>query len=125
MTSEHTGDSVREILAEIRRLQEEAPAEPEMDRVRNYLTGTFVLGNASRLGILSQLAFVDFHGLDRSYLTGYVERIQGVSAEDVQAAASEWLPVSEMTLVVVGDAEAVSPQLESVEALQPLLEPGT
>jgi predicted Zn-dependent peptidase len=125
VTSEHTGDSLREIFAEIRRLQEEAPAEPEVERVRNYLAGTFVLGNASRLGILSQLAYVDFHGLNRSYLTEYVERVQGVSAEDIQAAAAEWLPISEMTLVVVGDAESVSPQLEAVEALKPLLEPGT
>ena len=124
VTSEHTADSIREILAEVRRLQEEAPAAPEMERVRNYLTGTFVLGNASRLGILSQLAYVDFHGLDRTYLTEYVERIQNVSAEDIQAAADEWLPISEMTLVVVGDAESVSTQLETLETLKPLLEPG-
>ncbi len=125
VTSEHTGDSLREILAEITRLQDEAPAEAEMERVRNYLTGTFVLANASRFGILSQLAFVDFHGLDRSFLTGYVDRVQDVTAEQVRATAAEWLPVSEMTLVVVGDPETVSSQLKSVEALKPLLEPGS
>lgn len=121
VTSEHTGDSIREILAEISRLQEEAPPETEMERVRNYMTGSFVLGNASRFGILGQLAYVDFHGLDRDYLTNFVERVQAVSPEDVRAAAETWLKSDDLTLVVVGDADSVSPQLEALPELEGLL----
>ncbi len=123
VTSEHTGDSIREILAEIRGLQEEAPAESEMDRVRNYLTGSFVLGNASRFGILGQLAYVDFHGLDRDYLTSFVDRVEAVSPEDVRAAAEKWLKTDEMALVVVGDAASVAPQLDALPELEDWLKP--
>jgi predicted Zn-dependent peptidase len=89
-----------------------------MDRVRNYTVGNFILSNASRLGILGQIAYIDFHGLPREYLTQYAERVNAVTAEDVQSAAQKYLVPEQMSLVVVGDLSLVRPQLEALPRLE-------
>ena len=42
-------------VAEIKRLQSEAPSAQELKGIQNYLAGTFVLQNSSRVGIIAQL----------------------------------------------------------------------
>jgi len=115
---EHTGDSLKEIYFEIDRLRAEGPGAEEMDRVRNYTVGNFILSNASRLGILGQIAYIDFHGLPREYLTQYAERVSSVTADDVRNAAGKYLVPEEMSLVVVGDLSQVRPQLETLPRLE-------
>lgn len=115
---EHTGDSLKEIYGEIERLRAEAPGTEEIERVRNYTIGNFILGNASRLGILGQVAYIDFHGLPREYLTRFAERVGAVTGEDVRATAEKYLVPADMSLVVVGDLSQVRPQLEALPRLE-------
>ena len=115
---EHTGDSLKEIYLEIDRIREQAPGTEEMERVRNYTVGNFILSNASRLGVLGQIAYIDFHGLPQEYLTQYAERVNSVTAEDVRSAAEKYLVPGQMSLVVVGDLSQVRPQLEALPQLE-------
>ncbi len=121
VTTEHTAAAIREIVYEIRRLQNEPPSAAEVTATRNYRTGTFVLSSASRGGLLSQLAFIDLHGLDDAYLEHYAQNVQAVTAADLSRLARDYLPVDEMTLVVVGDLARIRPQLENLEIFGPLL----
>ncbi len=106
-----TGAALKEIFHEIERLREEPPSADELDRVKSYMAGVFVLRNSSRGGIVNQLGFVDLHGLSDDYLTGYVQRVYAVTPEDVQAMARKYLRDGEMTIVVVGDRAQVAPQV--------------
>lgn len=117
VTTQHTGAALDEIYREIARLRAEPPPPEELERVKNYAIGTFVLGNASRAGLIGQLASIDLHGLPESYLTEYVTRVQSVTPEQVRDAAQKYLDPARMTLVVVGDLDVVRPQLEQVQAL--------
>ena len=56
------GPSIKEILAEIDRLQAEPPKAEELTGIQNYLAGTYVLQNSSRGGITNQLDYMDLHG---------------------------------------------------------------
>lgn len=112
VTTDVTGPAIQEIFNEIERLQAEPPSREELEGIQNYLAGTFVLQNATRQGILGQLSFLDLHGLPRSYLTSYVERVYAVTPEDVQRVAREALPAGEMTIVVVGDRSVVEEQVQ-------------
>lgn len=115
---EHTGASLSEIYGEIDRLRAEVPGDEEVERVRNYTIGNFILGNASRFGILGQIAYIDFHGLPPEYLTRYAERVGAVTGEDVRAMAREYLVPEDMSLAVVGDLGQVRPQLETLPQLE-------
>jgi predicted Zn-dependent peptidase len=111
VTTAVTGPSLKEILYEIERLQKEPPTEAELQGIKNYMAGIFVLQNSSRQGVINQLAFVDLHGLDDSYLTTYVQKILAITPKDIQRIAQTYLLGDKMTLVVVGDKSKVAEQL--------------
>ena len=111
VTTAATGPSLKEIFYEIERLQKEPPTEEELQGIKNYLAGIFVLQNSSRGGVINQLAFLDLHGLDDSYLTTYVQKVFAVTPKDVQRIAQTYLLSDKMTLVVVGDKSKVAEQL--------------
>ena len=120
VTTEHTGDSLKEIYAEIDRLQREPPSTQELTGMKNYRAGIFVLQNATRGALIGQLAFMDLHGLPDDYLTHLVERIYAVSPDQVSAAARKYIRPEDMTLVIVGDLAKVRPQLAKLPQLKGL-----
>ena len=118
VTTASTGPAVAEIFREIERLQREPPTAQELDLVKRYRNGLFVLGNATRGGLIGQLSFMNLHGLPEDWLTTFVSRLYAVTPEEVTAMAREQLRMEEATLVVVGDAATVRPQLEALPQLQ-------
>lgn len=113
VTSEHTGAALSEIAKEIKRLQTEAPSEEELEGIQNYEAGVFVLRNSTPQGIISQLNFIDFHGLDDSYLTDHVKNIYRVTPEKVKEMAQNHFQYEDMTLVLVGDKKKLDEQIEA------------
>lgn len=112
VTTSVTGPAIREIFNEIDRLQAEPPSPDELEGIQNYLSGTFVLQNSSRSGIIGQLAFLDLHGLDDSYLRNYVQRVYAVTPEEVQRIAQEYLRDEEMLIVIAGDVSQIEDQVD-------------
>lgn len=113
VTTAVTGPSLKEIFYEIDRLQKEPPTEEELQGIKNYLAGIFVLQNSTRQGVINQLSFVDLHGLDDKYLTTYVQKVFAVTPKDIQRIAQTYLLGDKMTLVVVGDKSKVADQVSA------------
>jgi predicted Zn-dependent peptidase len=111
VTTNVTGPSIKEIFFEIDRLRKEAPGAEELQGIKNNLAGVFVVQNASRAGVIGQLAFVDQYKLGDQYLATYVKRVMAVTPEDVRRVANQYFVPDKMTLVVVGDTKAVQEQL--------------
>ena len=111
VTTNVTGASIREILNEIERLRSESPAEDELRGIINYVSGSFVIRQATPGGILNHLEFLDLHGLDTSYSANYVARVREVTPADVQRLAQEYLDPAKMPIVVVGDQAQVQEQV--------------
>ena len=120
VTTKDTGNSLKEIYAEIDRLQREPPSAAELNGMKNYRGGIFVLQNATRGALIGQLAYMDLHGLPDDYLTHLVERIYAVTPDQVSAAARKYIRPENMTLVIVGDLAKVRPQLAKVPQLKGL-----
>ncbi|MGH7544238.1 MAG: M16 family metallopeptidase [Gemmatimonadota bacterium] len=111
VTTDVTGASLKEIFYEIDRLQSEPPSEEELAGIQNYTAGTFVLTNSSPSGIINVLRFLDLHGLDRSYLTGYVQNVYAVTPEEVSRIAREVLDDERMLIVIAGDEAVITDQV--------------
>ena len=112
VTTTETGASLKEIFAEIDRLQAAPPDPKELAGIQNYLAGTYVLQNSSRGGIAAQLQFVDLHGLPPSYLNTYVQRVFAVTPQKVTEMAKKYLQDDAATIVVVGDRKVIEEQLK-------------
>lgn len=110
VTSEHTIDALREIEKEIKRLQNEPPSTEELNGIKNYEAGNFVLRNSLPSGIISQLNFLDLYNLPDSYLSNMVKNIHAVTPTQVSEIAKKYFPYNKMTLVMVGDKEAIEQQ---------------
>ncbi len=112
VTTAVTGPSLKEIFYEIDRLRKEPPSAQELAGIQNYLAGLFVLRNTvSPDAIIAQLHFVDSQGLDRSYLSTYVQNVMAVAPADIQRIAETYITPSKMTIVVVGDKAKIAEQL--------------
>jgi predicted Zn-dependent peptidase len=115
VTSNVTGASISEIIKEIKRLQNEAPPQQELEGIQNYSAGIFVLQNSTPGGIISQLNFLELHDLDRSFLTERVQRIYAMQPQDIQNMAKEYIQIDNMTLVIVGDEEQLQNTINRYE----------
>ena len=111
VTTDVTAASIIEINKEINRLREEPPSEEELQSIKNAEIGVFVLLNSSGSGLINQLIFMDYQGLDESYLTGYVDRINAVTPEQVQQMTQQYITPEQLTIVIAGDKKLVEQQL--------------
>ena len=116
VTTEHTGASIDEIKKEIYRLQNEPPSEEELDGIKNYEAGIYVLQNSTPGGIIGQLNFLDLHELDESWLENKVKNIHAITPEQVSEMTKKYIRPEDMTLIVVGDKAKINDQvLETYE----------
>lgn len=111
VTTKDTGASLKEIFGEITRLQNEAPGADELKGIQSYLSGVFVIQNSTRQALIGQLRFVDLQGLGEDYLKTYVQRVNGVTPDEVKETTGKYIKPELMTIVVVGDKAKISEQL--------------
>ena len=112
VTTSQTGLSLKEIFAEIDRLQAQPPDPKELAGIQNYLAGTYILQNSSRGGITAQLQYVDLHGLPPSYPNTYVKKVHAVTPQQITALAKKYLQDDTATIVVVGDRKVIEEQVK-------------
>lgn len=113
-----TGPAISEVFKEIDLLRAEPPTTPELTSIKNYRNGIFVISNATRAGLIGQLAFMDLQGLPADWLTTFVERLYAVTPEQITAATKSYLDPAGMSVVVVGDLATVRPQIQAVTPLR-------
>lgn len=98
---------VRLILEEFQRLKQDPVTEEELQRAKENLKGSLLLGlesSSSRMANLARqyLYFQRFYTLDEM-----AERIDAVTASDVQRAAQDFFDRRHLALAVVGNLEDV------------------
>jgi len=123
VTTEHTADALVEIFREIERLQHEAPLPAELDAVKAYRSGLFVIANSSPNGVLGQLAFMDLHGLPDTFLTHWVASIHAVTPAEVSDMAARFIRPERMTVVIAGDLAQMGDSVRRLPQLQEAASP--
>jgi zinc protease len=84
----------------------------ELDDVKNYLTGHFVLGLESQDGLARMLNMVKVMGLPNDYLEKYTPRVRAVTPAQIQAAAERHMTPDKAAVIVVGDGAKIGRSLE-------------
>ena len=112
--SEQTGEVLRLIVDEFRRLQRERVGERELADAKAYLTGSFPLTIETPNSIAMQVVNVLFYGLPLEQLQNFRERVNAVTVDDVQRVAQKYLRPDRLSVVLVGNASAFVSQLRGV-----------
>jgi predicted Zn-dependent peptidase len=94
---------VAEIVEEFRRLKGEKIPEEELRRSKDQLKGSLMLSLESSMARMSNLARQEMY-FDRFYsLDEIIERIEAVSAEDVQGVANDFFRSEMIAVTVLGN----------------------
>lgn len=110
--SDATGEALRIVVDEFWRLQRDPVHELELGDAKNYMTGNFPLTIETPDAIAMQVLNVLFYDLDVKDLQTYRERVNRITADDIQRVARSYLRPNRLSIVLVGDADKVLPQLK-------------
>jgi zinc protease len=119
VSTDVTGASLKEIFAEIARLQSEAPPEEELKAIQNYLAGIFVLRNSAPGMIIGLLSFMDLHGLPDEFLANYIKNVHAVTPAQVQELAKKYIRPEYITIVIAGDRKKIEKQVAPYGPIMP------
>jgi zinc protease len=107
-----TGLSLKEFFYELERIRTEPVSEKEISNAKSYLTGVFPIRIETQNGLIDQLVQIKIFGLPANYLQTYNERVNAVTARDIQRVAQQYINPDKAAIVIVGDAAAIMDQIK-------------
>lgn len=110
--TENTADAISEIRRELREAQEDKPiTEQELAASKGNILGGFPQQFEQPQAILRELLMIDRYNLPTDSLKTYPDRVRGITLEQAQSAWNDHIDLSQLTIVVVGDASIIEPAL--------------
>jgi predicted Zn-dependent peptidase len=76
--------------AEIKRLQDELVSDDELQRVKTFINGTYVMAMETNRGQVSRYGAYEMAGLGWDYTNQFPELIRAVTPKDIQTVAQNY-----------------------------------
>ncbi len=109
-----TDSAAVEILSEVNKIITEQVSEEELEIAKAEYMGSFVM-NLERPETIARYALnIITEDLPSNYYTTYLERLEAVTLEEVQAAAKKYLTADKARVVIVGKGSDVLPNLKQM-----------
>lgn len=112
--TEVTVPAIQEMIRQTNLLRTEPVSPQELTAVKNYIKGRFVLQLVTQAGLADALLTQQIYNLPADYLTAYRDRIDAVTAADVQRVARRYFDTDHFGVVVVGDGAKLRDALKTV-----------
>jgi zinc protease len=106
-----TGASLNEITYELNRVATTGPEDEELDRAKRYAVGSLAIELQSQSALASVLARYWKDSRTPDDLAHVGEKIEHVSAAEVQEAGRKYFPAWRMTTVAVGEEKVIKDEL--------------
>ena len=100
--NERVVEALDVIETEIRRLIEDGPSDEELQKAKDYLTGSYALGFDTSTKIANQLVQIAFEGLGMDYIARRNTLVAGVTQADIRRAGARTLADGRMLVVAAG-----------------------
>ncbi len=110
--NEVTGKAVTEILNELKRIREEAIPAPELDLQKQYVAGNYLLSLENDRRNLERVQDIDLFGLPNDYYQTLIAKIGELHPGEAHSLARKYIPLADVAIIVVGDADQIRKQLE-------------
>jgi len=117
--TEQTRDALASMLDVLESMRTVPPSPEELQRATSHLTGRAVLDLETFADAINWLWYLEFMGLPPDYLSRAHTAYASVTPEDIQRVAREQVDPSRLSIVVVGDSEAIGPDLEAFGTVTP------
>jgi predicted Zn-dependent peptidase len=110
--TEVTGPAISDTLGELRRIGTVPISSEELAEARDFLIGVFPLRFEVAAQVVGAISGLVVHDLPDDELDRYRPAVAALTADEVQAAGARHVRPDEASIVIVGDASAVVPQLD-------------
>jgi zinc protease len=107
VVTDKSDSALREFLYELDLMRKDGMSADELEYVKKGIIGSFALTFETPSQIASILQNVILYGLPEDYYNTYLQRIDAVTAADVQRVAEKYLDTSTMAVVIVGDLATI------------------
>ncbi|MDF9793705.1 putative Zn-dependent peptidase [Methylorubrum extorquens] len=87
---------------EIQRLITDGPSDEELQKAKDYLTGSYALGFDTSTKIANQLVQIAFEGLGMDYIARRNDLVASVTQADIRRAGARTLGDGKMLVVAAG-----------------------
>jgi zinc protease len=114
--TEVTDSAITEILRELERIRMQPVTAEELELTRNYMAGSFARNLEDPRTVARFALNTYLNELPKDHYATYLKRLETVTAEDVTAAAQEFLHPDQAILFVVGDREKIQHKLPALAA---------
>ena len=103
--NEVTDSAVAEFLAEMNHIKNEPVSDEDLNRIKNNMNGDFAL-SLERSQTIARFALnIVRYNLPPDYYQTYLSRLQKVSKDDVQVAASKYIDPENCIVLIVGNKD--------------------
>jgi zinc protease len=111
-----TDSTVVEILNEMYRLIHEPVEAADLELTKNAMSGNFARALENPRTIANFALNIERHNLPEDYYATYLEKLDAVTADDVQAMAAKYLKPDNSWIVVAGNKDEVADNLKVFSA---------
>jgi predicted Zn-dependent peptidase len=91
-------------MYELNRLRNETVPAEELDNAKRAIVGSFALSLEQPTTLLQNIITQKLYDLPADYWDTYPQKVAAITAADVQKAAQQYLDMSHLQVVAVGDA---------------------
>jgi zinc protease len=100
--NERVVEALDVIGEEIHRLITDGPSDEELEKAKDYLTGSYALGFDTSTKIANQLVQIAFEGLGMDYIARRNDLVASVTQADIRRAGARTLGDGRMLVVAAG-----------------------
>ena len=102
--TEVTEGAMKEFMYELNRLRDTPVAAEELDNAKRAIVGGFALSLEQPASLLGNIITQKLYNLPADYWDTYPQKVDAISAADVQMVAKKYLDLGHLQVIAVGDA---------------------
>lgn len=112
--NEKTDSALTEILKEINKIRSEKVTDEELKNVKALYAGDFALGLEDQSRTATFASNILINNLPKDFYRTFLQKINAVTATDIQRVSRKYFNYSNARVIVVGKAATVKPELSKL-----------
>jgi predicted Zn-dependent peptidase len=113
-----TEGAMKEFMYELKRLRDEKVTAVELENAKHAIVGGFALSLEQPQALLQNIITQKLYDLPANYWDTYPQKVEAITADDVQRVAQKYIDLNHLQIVAVGDATKTREALAKYGSVQ-------
>jgi len=116
--TEVTEGTMREFMNEFNRIRDEKVSDRDLENAKHSIIGQFALTLETPQALLNNIITQRLYGLPADYWDTYPQKVEAITADDVQRVARKYIDLQHLQIVAVTDASKARAALAKYGTIQ-------